>query len=153
MTPIKGLPVSYFIVSSHSDTGLGHVTFFGPQDVSKYAAGVSLKSVCAFLLASLHGWACSLSHLCHAMSMTRLAAGGTWEACGENWAFLADWPAEQIQEWVPPRSTKPALTGKNTQSTHRLTRSNKWYCFKPLGFGVGCYMQQLADVPSKLTHH
>lgn len=78
MTPINGFPISYnFVVSSHSDTGLGHVTFFGPQDVSKCATGISLKSVCACLVAFLHSWACSLLHLSHAMSMTRLAAGGT----------------------------------------------------------------------------
>lgn len=77
MTPTNGFPMSYnFVVSSHSDTGLGHVTFFGPQDVSKCATGISLQSACAFLAAFLHGWACSLLHLSPAVGMTRLAAGG-----------------------------------------------------------------------------
>lgn len=151
MTPISSFPLSCtFIVPSHSDTGLGHVTFFGPQDAGRCAAGVSLKSVYAFLPASLL--------LCRATSMTRPAAGGTWERCGGKCSFSTDWPVDQIDEWAQPRSAKPAPIGRNTQSTHRLWEATNdvfwatkfgdgllhatvsWYTFQiygtPLGKGI-----------------
>lgn len=119
---------------------LGHVTFFGQWDVSKFAASISLKVYMHFyLLLCMAGLA--RLHLC-------LPWEHDWASCWRDvrymrriWVFLADWPVDLIT-WVSPVEISQASPiGRNTQSTQRLMKSNKCCCFKPLGFGVVYYMQ------------